>query len=345
MGSAARLRAWWGPVHRSRWPGDLALALASALLGVWVLVQLFPGLPVQAGSVTLRVTVVPAATGGLTVQAPPLGDLAADSFNAPARVVARTTSIDVTAVDSLIRGGPGPQFRPPSAVDLARAVGAAVLLDAAAAGLFGLLVALALRLGGHRVGRVALAAAASVVLVGFLGLLTHDPAAYDEPQRTGAWAALPELTPEALSEGQIGGPLGDQLARFGQNLTGFYAALTADARSAGLRDDSRVVLVLPDGLPDQTRATAEAWFRPSLVTGAAGAAQVSSVTLTDSGLELPDGSVAPLSTDIGGSPVTSRFVVLYLDPATQQLRAVDLVTVDGGGVSLDRRALQPEPSR
>lgn len=341
MTTVAQLRTRGRAIRRSHPVQDVALGLLASLAGVWILTQVFPGVPLHAGSVTLRVTVVPALTGGLTIQAPPLGDLSADSFVGPARVVARTGSVDVGAVDSVLRGESRPEIAAPDTVDLARAVGSAILLDAAAAAAFGALVALTLRRERARVLRVSATGAAVVIVVGFLGLLTHDPAAYDAPRRTGAWAALPELSPETLSQGRIGGALGDQLVRFGSNLTGFYAALAADARASGLRGDSEVVLVVPDGLPPDTRAAAMDWFDPDRVTGPAGATAVTAVTVTDDGLLLPDGRAAPLGVGTAGEQTPDRFVVLYVDPDTAQLRAVDLVTVDEEGATLQRLAVDP----
>jgi hypothetical protein len=229
----------------------------------------------------------------------------------------------------------------PGAAELSRVIGLALLLDAAAAAAFGALLALALRLGRLRATRASLSAAAAVVLVGFVGLLTHDTAAYAQPERTGAWAALPELSPVSLTEGRIGGDLGAQLTRFGQNLTGFYAALTADARAAGVRDDSRVVLVVPDGLPATARAAAIAWFRPDAVVRPGEVPASAAVTTTPDGLALPDGSTAPLTPGTADEASPSRFAVLYLDPASGALRAVDLVTVDGAGATLERRTVTP----
>jgi hypothetical protein len=335
------LRTRLAVIGRSHAAQDVALGVVASAAGVWVLVQVFPGVPLQAGSVDLRVTVVPALTGGLTVEAPPLGNLSADSFTAPARVVAHVESIDVGAVDGILRGTAPPSVGTPDAAQLSRVIGLALALDAGAAAAFGIVLAVALRLGRSRAARVSLSAAATVVLVGFVGLLTQDTAAYAQPERTGAWAALPELSPVSLAEGRIGGDLGAQLTRFGQNLTGFYAALTADARAAGLRDDSRVVLVVPDGLPATARASAVAWFEPDAVVPPEELQPTAEVTSTPDGLVLPDGSTAPLTPGTADEVSPSRFAVLYLDPDSGALRAVDLVTVDGAGATLERRTVTP----
>lgn len=331
-----RLRRMACPITGHAAVHDLLLGVAASAVAVWALTQAFPGVPVDAGSVTLRVAVVPSLHGGVTIQAPPLGELAASSFTAPARVVARADSIHIGSVDPLLRGVSTPRFEVPDDVDLARVVGLAVLIDAVAAALLGALLALALRLPRTRVVRVATAAAAVVVAVGLLGVLTHRSSVYDEPQRTGAWAALPELDTASLTSGRIEGALGEQLARFGFNLTGFYTALTSDARSFALRDDSRVVLVVPADLPSDVLAAAREWFDPDLVTDPS-RLSVPEVVASDGGVRLADGQVAPLGmSEAADGALTADLVVLYLDPDTDQLHALDQVTLDGDSATLAR---------
>lgn len=336
MAGLARLRQAVRPIVGHPAVHDVLLGVAASTAAVWMLTQVLPGVPVDAGSVRLRVTVVPSLHGGVTVQAPPLGELAADSFTAPARVVARADAIHVGAVDPLLRGVATPRFEVPDSVDLARVVGLAVLADAAAAALLGALLGLVLRLPPARVGRIAAAGAAVVVAVGFLALITHRATAYDEPQRTGAWAALPELDSASLSRGHIEGALGEQLARFGANLTGFYRALTTDARNFALRDDSRAVLVVPEGLPSDVLTATQDWFGPETVTDPQRLV-VPGVLRTDEGLRLPDGRVAPVRLiDSPDGDLAADLAVLYLDPDTGQLRATDLVTLAGNSATLER---------
>jgi predicted phosphodiesterase len=231
---------------RQRWALDLAVGLVCALVGGWLGLLLVGSSTSQVGPLTVQTDLVPALHGGTRLGLPPLGQVDLPTHDAPVRVEATVTAVDLGSATTTLTSIHDPQTQR----DLTDAAQSAVWKAASRALIAAVLGAATLAAMLSRRWRPAVVAASTVVVVAVLvaGVtrLTWNANAIREPTYSGELTNAPrvigDLTaiPDNLSE------YGTELAGLVNNVTTLVRTLNALPQEGGATSGTVPVLHISD---------------------------------------------------------------------------------------------------